>query len=89
MLKNPELLIESISIIGIYIISELSSGSISFSAVPNLLPSGEVAIDTYTDHVGRTPFDEKIPMTRELISGIFDKGDDYILKYAVDSFTDY
>lgn len=68
---------------------ELSSGSISFSAVPNLLPSGEVAIDTYTDHVGRTPFDEKIPMTTELISGIFDKGDDYILKYVVDSFTDY
>ena len=68
---------------------ELSSSSISFSAVPNLLPSGEVAIDTYTDHVGRTPFDEKIPMTTELISGIFDKGDDYILQYVVDSFTDY
>lgn len=68
---------------------ELSSGSVGFSAVPNLLPSGEVAIDTFTDHVGRTPFDEKIPMTQELISGIFDKGDDYILKYAVDSFTDY
>ena len=61
-------------------------GSISFSAVPNLLPNGEVAIDTYTDHVGRTPFDHEIPFTKEAIEAIFDKGEDYLLNYAADSF---
>ena len=64
----------------------LENGDISFSAVPNLLPNGEIAIDTYTDHVGRTPFDEKIPFTTELITSIFDKGEDYILDYAANSF---
>ncbi len=64
----------------------MEEGGVSFSAVPNLLPDGEIAIDTYTDHVGRTPFDEKIPMTREAITAIFDKGEDYLLQYAADSF---
>ena len=60
----------------------LECGQISFSAVPNLLPNGEVAIDTYTDHVGRTPFDYKIPFNQEVIENIFDNGEDYLLKYA-------
>ena len=64
----------------------LENGSVGFSAVPNLLPSGEVAIDTFTDHVGRTPFDEKIPFDKKLITAIFDNGEDYILQYAIDSF---
>ena len=64
----------------------MEEGDISFSAVPNLLPDGEIAIDTYTDHVGRTPFDEKIPMTQQAISAIFDKGEDYLMNYAADSF---
>lgn len=57
-------------------------GSLSFSAVPNLLPDGEIAIDTYTDHVGRTPFDEKIPFTQECVTAVFDNGEDYLLNYA-------
>ncbi|MCR5213698.1 MAG: hypothetical protein K6E10_04730 [Eubacterium sp.] len=61
-------------------------GELSFSAVPTLLPDGKVAIDTFKDHVGRTPFDERIPLSQELISGIFDRGEDYILNYAADSF---
>lgn len=60
----------------------LECGQISFSAVPNLLPNGEAAIDTYTDHVGRTPFDYKIPFNQEVIENIFDNGEDYLLKYA-------
>ena len=51
--------------------------------IRNLLPNGEVAIDTYTDHVGRTPFDHEIPFTEEAIEAIFDKGEDYLLDYAV------
>ena len=64
----------------------LGAGEISFSAVPNLLPDGEVAIDTFSDHIGRTPFDEKIPFDQALITAVFDKGEDYILQYAADSF---
>ena len=64
----------------------MEAGEINFSAVPNLLPNGEIAIDTYTDHVGRTPFDEKIPMTQDAITAIFDRGEDYVLQYAADSF---
>jgi len=51
-----------------------------------MFPDGEVAIDTFTDHVGRTPFDEKIPMDQEAINAIFDRGEDYLMDYAVDSF---
>lgn len=62
----------------------LESGQITFSAVPNLLPDGEIAIDTYTDHVGRTPFDNKIPFDENAIESIFDKREDYLLDYAAE-----
>ena len=65
---------------------DLEEGQINFSAVPNLFPNGEIAIDTYTDHVGRTPFDEKIPFDQACISAIFDRGEDYLLNYAANSF---
>ena len=61
-------------------------GIISFSAVPNLFPDGTVAIDTFTDRIGRTPFDERIPIDQKAVTAIFDSGDDYILNYAVKSF---
>ena len=64
----------------------LEEGEISFSAVPTLFPDGEIAIDTYSDHVGRTPFDEKIPFDQEAINAIFDKGEDYLLNYVAESF---
>lgn len=64
----------------------MEAGQIQFSAVPNLLEDGEIAIDTYTDHVGRTPFDEKIPFTQEAVTAIFDEGEDYLLDYVADSF---
>ena len=65
----------------------MEAGQIQFSAVPNLLPDGEVAIDTRTDHVGRTPFDEKIPFDQNVISAIFDKGEDYLLDYVAGEFS--
>ena len=65
---------------------EISTGQFSFSVVPNLTEDGEIAIDTLTDHEARVPFDEYIPMTEELITSVFDNGEDYILNYAADSF---
>ena len=65
---------------------EISTGQFSFSVVPNLTEDGDIAIDTLTDHEARVPFDEYIPMTKELITSVFDNGEDYILNYAADSF---
>lgn len=65
---------------------KMETGLLMFSAVPNLLPDGEIAIDTYSDHVGRTPFDEKIPFDQNAVTGIFDNGEDYLLDYAAKSF---
>ena len=65
---------------------EISTGQFAFSVVPNLTEDGEIAIDTLTDHESRVPFDEYIPMDEELITAIFDNGEDFILKYAAESF---
>ena len=59
---------------------------VSFSAVPNLFPDGTIAIDTFADRIGRTPFDERIPIDKEAVTAVFDRGEDYILQYAIDSF---
>ena len=66
--------------------AKLEEGSLSFSAVPNLDMDGNVAIDTFTDHVGRVPFDEKILFTEEAITAIFDRGEDYLLDYVTECF---
>lgn len=67
---------------------KMQEGELSFSAVPNLDPDGNVAIDTFTDHVGRVPFDEKIPFTEEVIAAIFDRGEDYQIDYVVKNLLD-
>lgn len=64
----------------------ISTGQFYFSVVPNLTEEGDIAIDTHVDHQSRVPFDQYIPMTEELINGIFDNGEDFLLDYAVDSF---
>ena len=64
----------------------ISTGQFNFSVVPNLTEEGDIAIDTLVDHQSRVPFDQYIPMTEELINGIFDNGEDFLLDYAVDSF---
>ena len=64
----------------------VSGGSISFSAVPNLGADGNVIIDTGTDHVGRVPCDEIVPLTQDSVQRIFDDGEDILLNYAVSSF---
>ena len=64
----------------------LEEGQIQFSAVPNLCPDGTIAVDTFTDHVGRTPFDEKIPFDERVVTAIFDDGEDYLLNYVAGCF---
>ncbi|MBO4864692.1 MAG: hypothetical protein J5517_10010 [Eubacterium sp.] len=61
-------------------------GALSFSAVPNLDENGEMMIDTRTDRVCGTPFDEKIPFTEEAVEAIFDEGTDFLLNYVEKSF---
>ena len=60
----------------------LETGDISFSAVPNLDEESEPLIDTRSDRLGRTPFDEYIPMDTEAVKAIFDLGEDYALNYT-------
>lgn len=60
----------------------LNNGEIAFSAVPNLDEESEPIIDTRPDRLGRTPFDEYIPMDAEAIKAIFDLGEDYALNYT-------
>lgn len=60
----------------------LQNGDIAFSAVPNLDEESEPIIDTRPDRLGRTPFDEYIPMDAEAIKAIFDLGEDYALNYT-------
>jgi len=65
---------------------KMEIGQLSFSAVPNVDENGDIIIDTFTDRVGRTPFDEKIPFDQAAISSIFDNGEDYQLQFAAKAF---
>ena len=60
----------------------VGEGYLSFSAVPNIDEKGNPVIDTGTGRIGGTPFDERIPLTKEAVSDVFDRGEDYVLAYA-------
>ncbi|MBR3305642.1 MAG: hypothetical protein IKI75_00140 [Lachnospiraceae bacterium] len=62
---------------------QLKTGSLSYSAVPNLDEEGELIIDTRTDHVSRVPVDHFIPLTEEAVRIIYDEDGDYVLDYAL------
>ncbi|MCR5847304.1 MAG: hypothetical protein K6G75_04225 [Lachnospiraceae bacterium] len=64
----------------------LEIANLAFSAVPNIDENGNVVIDTLTDRVGRTPFDEKIPFDQAAITAIFDNGEDYPLQFVTKAF---
>ncbi len=61
----------------------LDGASLSYSAVPDLDVDGNPLIDTYSDHVGRVPLDEKVPVDQEMLRAIFDRGEDHLLNEAV------
>ena len=62
----------------------VGNGGLSYSAVPNLTEDGEPLIDTYADHKGRVPIDIVIPMDEEVLSAVFDRGEDYPLDQAME-----
>ena len=59
------------------------SGSLSYSAVPDLDENGVPIIDTFADHKSRVPIDHIIPLTEDAVTAIFDRGEDYVLDYAL------
>ena len=61
----------------------LKTGALSYSAVPNLDENSVPIIDTFTDHKSRVPVDHFIPLTEEAVDVIFNKGEDYVLEYAI------
>ncbi|MBR5421564.1 MAG: hypothetical protein IK115_10480 [Lachnospiraceae bacterium] len=61
----------------------LSAGTLTFSAVPNLDEDSEPIIDTRSDRLRGVPIDHVIPLSEEAVSAIFDRGEDYVLEYAV------
>ncbi|MCR4640500.1 MAG: hypothetical protein K5697_00540 [Lachnospiraceae bacterium] len=61
----------------------VSTGSLSYSAVPDLDENSVPIIDTFLDHKSRVPVDHFIPFTEEALGKIFDEGEDYVLDYAI------
>ena len=64
----------------------IGKGYLSFSAVPNIDENGNVVVDTLTNRVGRTPFDEYIPFDLEFVRAVFDRGEDPQLKYVTENY---
>lgn len=63
---------------------ELECGSLSFSAVPCMNEDGSFFIDTGTDHLSKVPIDVIVPMDEEAITALFDDGEDYLLRVALE-----
>lgn len=61
----------------------VSTGSLSYSAVPDLDENSIPIIDTFTDHKSRVPVDHFVPLTEEAVRRIFDENEDYLLDYAI------
>lgn len=62
----------------------LNGASFTFSAVPTVDAEGVPMIDSGVDHVGKVPIDVIVPFDEEAVSAIFDRGEDYLLNYAVE-----
>ena len=67
----------------------LNDGYYQYSAVPILDKNGDILIDTHFDHISNVPLDIKIPTTIDLVTCIFDKGEDYILNFAMQYISDF
>lgn len=61
-----------------------SDGVLSFSTVPTLNEDGTIYIDTSSDRIATTPLDVRIPFDEYAVDAIFNKGEDYIMSYALD-----
>lgn len=61
----------------------LNGASFTFSAVPTVDATGTPMIDAFADHVGRVPIDVVVPFDDKAVNAVFEKGEDYLLEYAV------
>ncbi|MGN0400649.1 MAG: S41 family peptidase [Acetatifactor sp.] len=63
---------------------EFEHGSLSFSAVPNLTEEGLPIIDTDASGESTMPLDVKVSFDEEAVAALFDRGEDYLLKLAIE-----
>ena len=63
----------------------LKTGSLQFSAVPTMDENGEILIDAGKDGISKMHIDEKVPVTMDTVSAVFDNGEDYLLNYVCEN----
>ena len=63
---------------------KLESGTIAFSASVVLDENGDIMIDSGTDHESRNDIDIKIPFDEAAVKALFDAGEDYVLRKAIE-----
>ncbi len=62
----------------------LEEGSLSYSAALLLNEDGTVFIDTDSSREATVSLDVQIPFDKEAVEALFDKGEDYVLQYAME-----
>ena len=62
----------------------VGDGEMSYSAVPTLDENGDPFIDSFADRKGRVPIDVVVPVDPDMISSVFDRGEDHLLNTALD-----
>lgn len=63
---------------------EFEHGSLSFSSVPNLTEEGLPIIDPDASRESTMPLDVRVPFDEEAVTVLFDRGEDYLLRLAVE-----
>lgn len=63
---------------------ELESGKIYYSVAVMLDENGDILIDSGVDHESGDDIDIKIPFDEEAVRALFDAGEDYVLKRAME-----
>ena len=66
----------------------VGEGALSFSAVPNIDENGDAFIDALADRKGRVPIDIVVPVDRDMVTEIFDRGEDHLLQEAMKELGD-
>ena len=47
--------------------------------------NGEILIDAGKDGISKMHIDEKVPVTMDTVSAVFDNGEDYLLNYVCEN----
>lgn len=62
----------------------LTNGMITYSCIPTLTKEGDIMIDPDVSREGGVSLDKQIPFDQEAVKAIFDDGEDYLLKKALE-----